>query len=135
MNAMPATESKLEVLVVDDDRTNRELSASMMIRMGMKTDTAASGDEAVALCNTKQYDIVFMDIEMPEMDGHQTTQAIRALQGGASKAHIVALTASLSNKDQVLQCIQSGMNDCMAKPLKYDALKSRLAKWRTLKTE
>ncbi len=116
-------------LVVDDMPVNRTLLVETLKKMGYKVDIAANGIEAVHLVDTNQYDIVFMDCHMPEMDGYQATREIRAREQGSSKRlPIVAITAD-AMKGNEQRCLDAGMDDFIAKPLKKEKLEAVIRKW------
>lgn len=106
-----------KILVVDDIEMNQQLAKHMMQSWGFTVDVAANGKEAVEKVEKNSYDLVLMDIQMPEMDGMQATESIRKLKD-ATKAStpIVALTANLLNGDGD-RYLQKGMNDYLPKPL------------------
>ena len=106
-----------KVLVVDDIEMNQQLAKHIMQSWGFTVDVAANGKEAVEKVEKNSYDLVLMDIQMPEMDGMQATESIRRLKD-ATKAStpIVALTANLLNGDGD-RYLQKGMNDYLPKPL------------------
>jgi CheY-like chemotaxis protein len=116
-------------LIVDDDNTNLEMSAAILESIDIKADKADSGKKAVELCAANTYDVIFMDLEMPELDGYKTTQIIKRMNHKSAQAIIVALTATLTDKEQVLKCIKAGMKDCMVKPLDAENIQEKLAKW------
>ena len=124
-----AQQNFINLLVVDDDATNVEFSKAMLEMLGYKVDAVHSGAEAIEHCNRTRYNIIFMDLEMPEMDGFQTTEIIRDSCILCKESLIIALAATLNDKEKVFRCIQSGMDDCIAKPLKPDVLKTRMPKW------
>ncbi|MGH1486858.1 MAG: response regulator [Cellvibrionaceae bacterium] len=119
----------INVLVVDDDNTNLEMSAAVVECLGVSVDKADSGKRAVELCAANTYELIFMDLEMPELDGYKTAQIIKSMNHKSADAAIIALTATLSSKDQVIQCMKSGMKDCMVKPLDAEDIKARIEKW------
>jgi CheY-like chemotaxis protein len=116
-------------LIVDDDNTNLEMSAAILESIDIEADKAESGKRAIELCAANTYDVIFMDLEMPELDGYQTTQIIKRMNHDSAKAIIVALTATINDKEQVIKCIKTGMKDCMVKPLDAEDVQKRLAKW------
>lgn len=122
--------SNYRVLVVDDDRTSLELSCASLVQQGFTTDKARSGVEAISLCKSYVYDIIFMDIEMPNLDGYNTARAIRNLKKGATNAYIIALSGRLENQAQLQKCMESGMNDCIVKPLCPKILEKKLSRWK-----
>ena len=117
------------ILIVDDDSTNLEMSAAVLESLDIKADKADSGKKAIEMCAANTYDLIFMDLQMPELDGYKTTQLIKQMRHESAKAIIVALTATLSSKEQVVQCIKAGMKDCMVKPLDAEDIKMRFHKW------
>ena len=125
----PVSIPDINVLVVDDDNTNLEMSAAVIECLGINVDKADSGKKAIEMCAANTYGLIFMDLEMPELDGYKTTQVIKSMRHESANAAIIALTATLSSKEQVIQCMKSGMKDCMVKPLDAEDIKSRLQKW------
>lgn len=105
------------VLVVDDIEMNQQLAKHIMQSWGFTVDVAANGKEAVQKVEANTYDLVLMDIQMPEMDGMQATEKIRKLKDTTkASTPIVALTANLLNGDGD-RYLQKGMNDYLPKPL------------------
>jgi CheY-like chemotaxis protein len=106
-----------KVLVVDDIEMNQQLARHIMQSWGFTVDVAANGKEAVEKVEKNSYDLVLMDIQMPEMDGMQATESIRQLKDAAKASTlIVAVTASLLSGDGD-RYLQKGMNDYLPKPL------------------
>lgn len=122
-------DANIDILIVDDDNTNLEMSAAIVESLGIQPDKADSGRKAIAMCGAKTYRVILMDLEMPEVDGYKTTQAIKSMKKGSADAIIVALTATLSSKEQIVKCLKAGMKDCMVKPLGAEDLKVRFQKW------
>ena len=117
---------KYRALVVDDDRTGLELSTAILTRNGFMVDKAASGSEACLKCRSHAYDLIFMDIEMPGLDGYETVRIIREMKKGSGHAYIIALSGILRDQTQIRQCMEAGMNDCMVKPLDPAFLQQKL---------
>jgi CheY-like chemotaxis protein len=117
---------KGRVLVVEDEHINRLLVVELLTNVGLEVITAENGRLAVSRFQESQFDLVLMDIQMPELNGLDATRQIRALEEG-STVPIVALTANAfsSNRDQ---CLAAGMNDFLAKPVFPDALYQLLAR-------
>jgi len=111
--------SALKILVVDDNTLNLRVARATLKHLGYEADEAKSGREALAALETKDYDLIFMDVQMPEMDGLQATRQIRARYAHRPLA-IVALTAD-GDRDA---CLAAGMNEHMPKPISIKALKS-----------
>ncbi|MDR1519382.1 MAG: response regulator [Planctomycetota bacterium] len=120
--------STAKVLIVDDMAINLDIARGLISTYGVSCETALSGAEAIEKVQADEYDIVFMDHMMPEMDGIETTKAIRDLGGRFAKIAIVALTANavIGTKDMFLS---SGMNDFLPKPIEMRMLQSILTKW------
>lgn len=119
------------ILVVDDAEMNRRLATLMLKAAGHDVDTAASGAAAVEAVQTKTYDLVLMDLQMPGMDGYEATTRIRALPGAVARVPIVAMTANAMAED-VKQTLDAGMNDHVPKPIEKAALLRAVARWGAL---
>ncbi len=115
------------VLVVDDDRMNREVAAMLLEDVSMQVDCAADGDEAVTMAGNKAYALVLMDLQMPRLDGLQSTRAIRALPNCASLP-IIAMTANAFVEDKA-RCLEAGMNDFVTKPYDPELLYQTMVRW------
>ena len=115
----------LKVLVAEDDAVNRMVVSKMLGAFEVELRVVTDGVEAVAAASESDYDVVLMDVRMPDMDGLAATRAIRA-QGGSCKAlPIIALTANALSED-VKICREAGMSDFLAKPLRKPALVAAL---------
>jgi two-component system, sensor histidine kinase len=112
------------ILVVDDSHINRRVALRLLEKLGIQADTATSGQEAIEKIKKQHFDVVFMDIQMPEMDGLQATEAIRALKL-AHQPYIVALTANAFETDRQ-RSLAAGMNDFLSKPFLFEDLKEKL---------
>ena len=110
----------LKILVADDNHVNIKVAQMTLRRLGYQTDLAASGLEVLDALERTSYDIIFMDVEMPEMDGLEAARRIRAGRV-AIRPWIVALTANAMHEDRE-RALQAGMNDFISKPFKSDAL-------------
>ncbi len=117
----------LRVLIVDDDPTNRLVAVSMLKAFDIKTNTACDGSEAVTAASGFNYDLILMDVRMPEMDGLEATRAIRARGGRLATVPIVALTANAFPED-INACKDAGMNDIIVKPTRKKALIEMVAR-------
>ena len=113
---MPKTPSNPGVLVVDDNPVNQRVASSLLQRLGCRVDVAANGQEAVDMLDTIPYDIIFMDCQMPVMDGFEATKEIGAVKQGELHSTIVAMTANAMKRDREL-CLEAGMDDYIAKPI------------------
>jgi signal transduction histidine kinase/ligand-binding sensor domain-containing protein/DNA-binding response OmpR family regulator len=116
------------VLVVEDNAINQKVVCRLLERLGLRTDVAANGREAVEMSALVPYDLVLMDCQMPEMDGYEATRLVRAREGAAGQIAVVALTADAMPGARE-RCQQAGMNDYLTKPVKRDQLFEALSKW------
>ena len=94
--------------------------------MGHRADLAANGLEAIAALERQPYDVILMDVQMPEMDGLEATRQIRRRWPGADRPHIIAMTANAMQGDREL-CLEAGMDDYVSKPINVDALARALS--------
>ena len=122
-----ATDARWRVLVVDDVAMNRDIAAAFLTAAGHTPVCADSGEEAVRLAESDDFDAIVMDVRMPEVDGREATRRIRALAGRRGKVPIVALTAQ-AFADEVAECRKAGMDEHLAKPFTQPALLAALAR-------
>ncbi len=113
----------LKVLVVDDVAMNRDIAGSFLRAAGHQVTCVEGGAEAIAAVSTMDFDVVLMDVRMPEMDGLEATRRIRALEGSRGRVPIVALTAQAFT-EQVEECRKAGMNSHVSKPFEPETLMS-----------
>lgn len=125
--AVPAfnLDENLRILVVDDLPMNLSMMVMMLQKLGFNADTANNGLEAVKLQKTAPYDLIFMDWEMPELDGVEATRRIRNLNNKAQQPWIIALTANASTSHKEA-CIKAGMNDYLSKPVSIDQIANKM---------
>lgn len=123
-----SSESKINILVVEDNEINREVTENILSSLDVNVDMAIDGEEAIKKITSNNYDIVFMDYLMPVMDGAKATSYIRNNSNDSKFKNlpIVALTAS---KDEVDFLLNSGMNDCILKPMSLDNAVEKLLKF------
>jgi len=122
---VPKLRSDLLVLVAEDNEINIRVAQTIFSNLGYNIDIARNGNEAIEKVKVRKYDIVFMDLLMPERDGIQATVEIRGL---GHQMLIIAMTATASTKTKQ-KAISSGMNDYLVKPVRLDSVRSILLKW------
>ncbi|HUA68550.1 MAG TPA: response regulator [Candidatus Saccharimonadales bacterium] len=129
-----ASRQPLRVLLCDDNTINQKVAVRVLQQLGYEPDLAANGQEALDALNRKPYDLIFMDVMMPEMDGLEATRAIRKLQqsGGnsnfSSRVVIIAMTAQAMQGDRE-KCIAAGMDDYLAKPIRPKDVRAAIERW------
>ncbi|MBF0542938.1 MAG: response regulator [Candidatus Riflebacteria bacterium] len=121
---------RLRILLVDDNIVNQQVASIQLKKLGYRCDIVANGEEAVQMLQNIPYDIVFMDCQMPEMDGYEATKIIRSPNSITKNPDvlIIAMTANAMKEDKD-KCFLSGMSDYIAKPFKPNDLSSILEKW------
>jgi len=118
------------VLLAEDNLTNQKVALAMLKKLGLQADTASNGLEALSALGSRQYDLVFMDCQMPEMDGYETTRRIREPGSPVLNAEvpIIAMTANAMQGDREV-CLKAGMNDYISKPINPGLLASVIERW------
>jgi CheY-like chemotaxis protein len=115
-----ANEHPLRILLAEDNVVNQKLALRLLEQMGYRADLASNGIEAVESLERQIYDVILMDVQMPEMDGLEATRIIRKLTG-VIQPHIIAMTANAMEGDREM-CIAAGMNDYISKPIRINEL-------------
>jgi len=130
LNPMPdsKTRSPWRVLVVDDNAVNQKVAVRLLERLGFRSDVAGNGLEAVRMLRELPYHAVFMDCQMPEMDGYAATREIRRTEKPGQHIPIIAMTAEALAGAQE-QCYAAGMDGYIAKPVKLEDLSREIQKW------
>jgi len=122
------TKSTIQVLAVDDNPANLKLILTLLESLGIEVEGASSGEEALKKAQDAQYDLIFMDIQMPNMDGLTATRHIRKTEAAHKHVPIIALTAhALADERDAM--LDAGMDDYLAKPIDEDQLQRTLFKW------
>jgi PAS domain S-box-containing protein len=116
------------VLVAEDNLVNQKVQIRMLERLGCRVDVAATGSEALRMLETVPYDVVFMDCNMPELDGFDAAAEVRRREGAGRRLPIVAMTAYAMQGDRE-RCLSAGMDDYISKPVTLDDLQAALERW------
>ncbi|MCP9446985.1 MAG: response regulator [Nitrospira sp.] len=116
------------VLLVEDNPVNQKVAVKMLEKLGCRVDVAGNGKEAVEAIERIRYTLVFMDCQMPEMDGFEATRIIREREGTARHTPIIAMTANAMAEDRDA-CLNAGMDDFVSKPVTTQALVAVLNRW------
>jgi signal transduction histidine kinase/ligand-binding sensor domain-containing protein/ActR/RegA family two-component response regulator len=124
----PREQNRGTILVVEDNRINQKVLSRQLANLGYAIEVAENGAEAVAKVKSSSYDLIFMDVQMPVMDGFQATQQIRSLGENSSSIPIVAVTANAFQGERD-KCFSFGMDDYLTKPVDKDRLKEAVQRW------
>ncbi len=120
--------SGAQILLVEDNLVNQTIAKLLLERLGCIVDIARNGLEGCRALEKKSYDAIFMDCQMPEMDGFEATRFIRSSEKGRRQTPIIALTAGVLKHERD-QCYAAGMDDFLSKPISQEDLKNTLEKW------
>lgn len=124
---LPA-EAKKRILLVEDNTINQELASLILSSINIDFDIAENGVSALRMLKHMPYDLIFMDCQMPEMDGYETTRQLRSSLGKNTTVPVVALTAHFTDEDRQ-KCLGAGMNDYLTKPISIAKVKAVLKAW------
>jgi CheY-like chemotaxis protein len=115
--------SDLRILLAEDNAVNQLVALRMLERLGCRADTAANGKEVLQAMQNRSYDIVLMDVQMPEMDGLEAARRIRRSKG--IQPYIIAMTAHAMKGDKEV-CLEAGMDDYVSKPVRMEELRAAM---------
>jgi CheY-like chemotaxis protein len=123
---LPKNSAKtLRILVADDNRVNQKVAKRMLERLGHTVTLANDGKEALSAIKTGSFDLIMMDVQMPEMDGFEATRRIREWEAGKTRIPIIALTAHAMDSHRE-ECLAAGMDSFLAKPILSESLKLQI---------
>ena len=125
---------KARVLIAEDNAVNRQVALVQLEQLGYRAEAVSNGLAVLEALNRTPYDIILMDCQMPEMDGYETAQRIRARGGNFHQPYIIAMTAHAMSGDSE-KCLAAGMNDYISKPVQLDAFATALARGLSKKVE
>jgi CheY-like chemotaxis protein len=123
-----ANQFPLKILIAEDDEMNQQMAMMLLKRLGYEADCAANGKEVLEIVSEKKYDVILMDVEMPEMDGLEATRMIRLCLN--EQPVIIAMTANAMDGDREA-CLKAGMEDYLSKPVNVEELMQMLETWAT----
>ncbi len=126
-DASMAERLPLQILLADDNLINQKVGTKMLEKLGYRPDSAANGIEAIKMLEHKPYEIVFLDVQMPEMDGYEASRRIHQKWGG-KRPCIIAMTGNALEGDRE-RCLEAGMDDYVAKPVRVTELQAVLQRW------
>jgi PAS domain S-box-containing protein len=129
--SLPVVKYEASILVAEDNLVNQEVIRAMLDYLGVSVDVVSSGREALEAATRKPYDLVFMDCQMPDMDGYEATEALRRLErerNAAARLPIITLTAHALQGDRE-KCLEAGMDDYLGKPFTLEQLQHIIETW------
>lgn len=121
----PAGGRRLQILLAEDNLVNQKVALLTLKKLGHDVEVVSNGHEVLAAIEKRAFDAILMDVQMPDLDGLETTRRIRAARSDALQPWIIAMTANAMTEDREI-CLASGMNDYLSKPVKMDALEKAL---------
>jgi signal transduction histidine kinase/HPt (histidine-containing phosphotransfer) domain-containing protein len=130
LDANLAARFPMRLLLADDNDINKKVGLSVLQKLGYRADVASNGLEVLKLLEQKAYDIIFLDVQMPEMDGLEAARAIRQRWSETKRPRIIAMTGNAFLGDRE-KCLEAGMDDYISKPVRVGELQSALERWAT----
>jgi two-component system, sensor histidine kinase and response regulator len=125
---LPEAQTGAHILIAEDNVINQKVLRLLLERLGHRVDAVSDGAEALRAYQLVPYDLVFMDCQMPELDGYEATKRIRQLERNGLRTAILALTANVLNGERE-RCLEAGMDDYLAKPVRAERVLEKLRQW------
>jgi PAS domain S-box-containing protein len=129
-SSLQSSQQPVHILLAEDNEINQKMARALLVRNGYEVDLASNGVEAVNAIRARNYDLIFMDVQMPEMDGLEAAQMIRQMEGESRHTPIIAMTAHALQGDRQ-RCIEAGMDDYVSKPLDPRKVFQSIERWTT----
>jgi len=126
-------EVTISILLVEDNKINQRIARLNLEKLGYAIEVAENGEEALTKFHRRRFNLIFMDVQMPVLDGLEATRQIRELEKGISRkhpVHIIAMTANAMKGDRET-CLAAGMNDYISKPFRAEELRKVINRWLT----
>src|SRR4029079_2978389 len=133
LDATFARRLPLRLLLADDNPINQKVGLSVLQKLGYRADVAHNGLEVLKALERKPYDLIFLDVQMPEMDGLETARRICQQWPQEKRPRIIAMTGNALMGDRE-KCLQAGMDDYISKPVRLPELQSALERWGPMRT-
>jgi len=121
-------QKEVRVLLAEDNLVNQKLAMAILRKLGYPADVVDNGSLVLEALKKRPYNLILMDVQMPEMDGYETTQAIRQIEPSGEHIPIIAMTAHAMKGDEE-KCLEAGMDDYLSKPINQKAVKEKLERW------
>ena len=120
----------LRILLADDNRVNQKVGSAFLQKMGYRIELAGNGLEVMQALGRQSFDLVFLDVQMPEMDGYEAARQIRSTMSEAERPRLIAMTGNAMQGDRE-KCLEAGMDDYISKPIRVKELEHMLVHWGT----